>query len=390
MSTLEICTAINSDDQKVSDSLLPCLSDIAGAIDALASRVTQGGRVIYVGAGTSGRLGILDASEIPPTFAAPHTQFIGLIAGGDVAIRQTQEGAEDNEQAEKEDMHRLDLNPVVDSVIGIARSGRTPYVLGCLAFAKKVECITIGVVCTSPSTIGLSGDADFVIVPLPEPKVVTGSTRLKVGTATKLVLNMLSTGTMIRIGKTCGNMVDICEGYLDSAGGVLAKALAVISSPTRKTVADAGAVRKFVLADRIGDIDGVIATILGATRSALKGCLTDVTWETKSSFNADFKTCFQWYTRVARSGGSGHLLRDEGGGYAIGLKAIQHALAVFEDIDLRLCNSDSDELATAISAKIGCHFSETAGTDILNDPLARNHAQTVKVRIAGVPEVVLA
>lgn len=159
----------------------------------------------------------MDASEIPPTFAAPHTQFIGLIAGGDVAIRQTQEGAEDNEQAEKEDMHRLDLNPVVDSVIGIARSGRTPYVLGCLAFAKKVECITIGVVCTSPSTIGLSGDADFVIVPLPEPKVVTGSTRLKVGTATKLVLNMLSTGTMIRIGKTCGNMVS-CTSFAVNIG----------------------------------------------------------------------------------------------------------------------------------------------------------------------------
>lgn len=162
------------------------------------------------------RLGILDASEIPPTFAAPRSQFVGLIAGGDAAIRQAQEGAEDNEQAGKEDMRRLDLNPELDTIIGIASSGRTPYVLGCLAFAKKLGCVTIGVVCTSPSVIGVSGDADFLIAPLPGPEVVTGSTRLKAGTVTKLVLNMLSTGTMIRTGKTYGNMV--CQ--LNSMGDI--------------------------------------------------------------------------------------------------------------------------------------------------------------------------
>jgi N-acetylmuramic acid 6-phosphate etherase len=153
------------------------------------------------------RLGILDASEIPPTFAAPHSQFIGIIAGGDAAIRRAQEGAEDNAQAGEDDLKRLNLDPELDSVIGIASSGRTPYVIGCLAFAKRLGCVTIGVACASPSAMGRSGDVDFLIAPLPGPEVVTGSTRLKAGTATKLVLNMLSTGTMIRVGKTYGNMV---------------------------------------------------------------------------------------------------------------------------------------------------------------------------------------
>jgi N-acetylmuramic acid 6-phosphate etherase len=130
-----------------------------------------------------------------------------LIAGGDAAIRQAQEGAEDNAQAGEEDLQCLDLDPELDSVIGIASSGRTPYVLGCLAFAKRLGCVTIGVVCASPSAIGSSGNVDFLIALLPGPEVVTGSTRLKSGTATKLVLNMLSTGTMIRVGKTYGNSV---------------------------------------------------------------------------------------------------------------------------------------------------------------------------------------
>lgn len=149
----------------------------------------------------------MDASEIPPTFAAPRGQFVGLIAGGDAAIRSAQEGAEDNETAGEEEMKSLNLNPELDSLIGIASSGRTPYVLGCLAYAKSVGCVTIAVVCTIPSAIGNSGNVDYLISPVSGPEVVTGSTRLKAGTVTKLVLNMLSTGTMIRSGKTYGNMV---------------------------------------------------------------------------------------------------------------------------------------------------------------------------------------
>ena len=153
------------------------------------------------------RLGIVDSSEIPPTFAVPPSQFVGVIAGGDAAIRQAQEGAEDDPAAGMTDLMVLNLDPESDSVIGIAASGRTPYVLGALEYAKSMGCLTIGVVCVVPSVIGESGHADIMISPLPGPEVVTGSTRLKAGTATKLVLNMLSTGTMIRVGKTCGNMV---------------------------------------------------------------------------------------------------------------------------------------------------------------------------------------
>jgi N-acetylmuramic acid 6-phosphate etherase len=154
------------------------------------------------------RLGVLDASEIPPTFAAPFSQFVGLIAGGDAAIRQAQEGAEDSVESGEQDLEHLHLDPKLDSLIGIAASGRTPYVLGCLAYAKRRGCVTVGVACAEPSAMSLSGQVDFMISPLPGPEVVTGSTRLKAGTATKLVLNMLSTGTMIRVGKTYGNMVD--------------------------------------------------------------------------------------------------------------------------------------------------------------------------------------
>jgi N-acetylmuramic acid 6-phosphate etherase len=132
---------------------------------------------------------------------------VGLIAGGDAAIRRAQEGAEDDPAAGKEDLIALNLDPASDSVIGISASGRTPYVLGALAYAKSVGCLTIGVACVAPSAIAESGQVDVMISPLPGPEVVTGSTRLKAGTATKLVLNMLSTGTMIKAGKTYGNMV---------------------------------------------------------------------------------------------------------------------------------------------------------------------------------------
>lgn len=133
--------------------------------------------------------------------------FVGLIAGGDAAIRRAQEGAEDSVQAGEADLSILKLDPKIDAVIGIAASGRTPYVLGCLAYAKRIGCVTIGVACAMPSAMSRSEDIDYLITPLPGPEVVTGSTRLKAGTATKLVLNMLSTGTMIRVGKTYGNLV---------------------------------------------------------------------------------------------------------------------------------------------------------------------------------------
>ncbi len=155
------------------------------------------------------RLGVLDASEIPPTYSAPPNQFIALIAGGDYALRNAKEGAEDERSGAKDDLDGFNINPKVDSLIGIASSGRTPYVLGGLEYARSIGCATVGVVCVEPSAVGAEGNADYLISPVTGPESVTGSTRMKAGTVTKLVLNMISTGIMIKLGKTYGNLVSI-------------------------------------------------------------------------------------------------------------------------------------------------------------------------------------
>jgi N-acetylmuramic acid 6-phosphate etherase len=210
VTTLELCQIINSEDATVAAAVRECLPRLADAIDTLAARVNAEGRVIYVGAGTSGRLGVLDASELPPTFRANPGQFIALIAGGDVALRHAQEGAEDDEDAAVADLVTLKLNGERDCLIGIAASGRTPYVLACLEYAHSLGCFTVGVACAYPSKMSCSAFVDNMISVVTGPEVITGSTRLKAGTATKLVLNMLSTGTMIKIGKTFGNiMIDV-------------------------------------------------------------------------------------------------------------------------------------------------------------------------------------
>jgi N-acetylmuramic acid 6-phosphate etherase len=155
------------------------------------------------------RLGVLDASEIPPTYSASSEQFVALIAGGDIALRHAQEGAEDDVSAAENDLKALALNSDRDSLIGIAASGRTPYVLSCLEFAKSLGCKTIGIACCDPSAMSQSGNVDYMISVVTGPEVVTGSTRLKAGTGTKFVLNMISTGIMIKVGKTFGNMVNV-------------------------------------------------------------------------------------------------------------------------------------------------------------------------------------
>ena len=152
------------------------------------------------------RLGVLDASELPPTFSAPPQQYIALIAGGDNALRHAQEGAEDDVGKAVLDMQSLDLKQK-DALVGIAASGRTPYALSCLQYAKSLACVTVGIACSSPSAMGGSGHVDFMIEAVTGPEVVTGSTRMKAGSGTKMVLNMLSTGIQIKIGKTFGNMV---------------------------------------------------------------------------------------------------------------------------------------------------------------------------------------
>ncbi|KAJ5627260.1 hypothetical protein N7528_004687 [Penicillium herquei] len=550
MSTLEMCTVINGDDHLVAESIVPCLPVIAGAIDALAMRVRKGGRVVYVGAGTSGRLGILDASEIPPTFAAPRSQFVGLIAGGDEAIRQAQEGAEDNEKAGHDDLNKLNLHPEMDSVIGIASSGRTPYVLGCLAFAKKMNCLTIGVVCTSPSAMARSGNVDYLIAPLPGPEVVTGSTRLKAGTATKMVLNMLSTGTMIKSGKTYGNMmvdmvasnlkleqrsrnmlrrlsvkcnersdseldtllaesngsvklailvaetgesVQTCQASLDSAEGILSKAL---TGKPRPDQPDTHGERRFVLCidgggtkcaaavadtsgavsygsagpcnltDNIENVDGILATLMQATLDALRNhpsCSNERIMSNErnylqSSFQSvwiglagmdraglsdilaprlaklfgleekqmTFKLTndvnlltalgsadkskpstlvliagtgsvairYNWsdnksYNCVARAGGWGHLLGDEGGGFSIGLEAVRHTLDILEQRRLGLGPNTLSDFDQAVLDKLGCSIGDNDDIDLLSEILSQRGTQNAKARIAGLAETVL-
>jgi N-acetylmuramic acid 6-phosphate etherase len=160
---------------------------------------------------TKPRLGVVDASEIPPTYSASSEQFVALIAGGDAALRYAQEGAEDDVVAAENDMKALNLNGNIDSLIGIAASGRTPYVLKCLSYVKALGCTTIGVACCEPSAMSKEGNVDHMISVVTGLEVVTGSTRMKAGTATKLVLNMLSTGLMIKLGKTYGNMVSLAS-----------------------------------------------------------------------------------------------------------------------------------------------------------------------------------
>jgi len=198
---------INAEDARVAGAVAVELPAIAQAIDAIAARMRAGGRLIYIGAGTSGRLGVLDASECPPTFSTPPEQVVGIIAGGSYALTHAVEGAEDDHDAGAHDVAALEVD-ARDSVVGIAASGRTPYVLGGMAAARGRGALVISVACAAPSPMAEA--ADIAIAPVTGPEVITGSTRLKAGTAQKLVLNMLSTGVMIRLGKTFGNlMVDV-------------------------------------------------------------------------------------------------------------------------------------------------------------------------------------
>ncbi|MEI9980874.1 MAG: N-acetylmuramic acid 6-phosphate etherase [Edaphobacter sp.] len=202
--TLDMLRLINDEDAKVAQAVAAELPNIARAVDAIAQRFQQGGRLFYIGAGTSGRLGVLDASEIPPTFSMPPTLVQGLIAGGDSALRKSSESSEDSPEQGAADIatHSLTQN---DTLIGIAASGRTPYVLGALAHAKKLGALTIALTCVPDSV--MAANADIAIAPITGPEVITGSTRMKAGTATKLVLNMLSTGVMIKTGAVYGNLM---------------------------------------------------------------------------------------------------------------------------------------------------------------------------------------
>lgn len=205
--TLEMVKLINREDHHVAEAVELVVDKIAQAIDVIADRLSRGGRLIYCGAGTSGRLGILDAVECPPTYSTDPEMVQALMAGGYPAIFKAVEGAEDSKELGVEDMKKVHFTGS-DVLVGIAASGRTPYVLGCMEYARELGATTIAVTCCPGSV--LDTYADIGIAPAPGPEVVTGSTRMKSGTAQKMVLNMLSTGTMIKLGKVYGNlMVDV-------------------------------------------------------------------------------------------------------------------------------------------------------------------------------------
>ncbi|MGF1788167.1 N-acetylmuramic acid 6-phosphate etherase [Photobacterium swingsii] len=207
LSTLDMLAVINNEDKKVAIAVEQVLPEIAQVVDAVAAAFQQGGRLIYTGAGTSGRLGILDASECPPTFGTKAEQVVGLIAGGHTAILRAVENAEDNQVLGKSDLTALNFTDK-DVLVGIAASGRTPYVLGAMTYAKEIGATTACISCNPHSP--MTEQADVSITPVVGPEVVTGSSRMKAGTAQKLVLNMLTTGAMIRSGKVYGNlMVDV-------------------------------------------------------------------------------------------------------------------------------------------------------------------------------------
>ena len=214
LSTLEMLTVINREDATVATAVASQLPAIAQAVDVIAERFVRGGRLFYIGAGTSGRLGVLDASECPPTFSVPPALFQGLIAGGDAALRNSAEHAEDSSEEGANDLVRAGFGiadatdaaaPTPDTLVGISASGRTPYVLGAILHARALPAFTIGLACVADSPV--TKIVDLAITPVTGPEIITGSTRMKAGTATKLVLNMISTGVMVRTGAVYGNLM---------------------------------------------------------------------------------------------------------------------------------------------------------------------------------------
>ncbi|EGU53791.1 N-acetylmuramic acid-6-phosphate etherase [Vibrio nigripulchritudo ATCC 27043] len=202
--TLEMLKVINNEDQKVALAVKDVLPQIAEAVDAITNALANDGRLIYTGAGTSGRLGILDASECPPTYGTSPDLVVGVIAGGRQAILNAVENAEDNVSMGKQDLMQIKLSNR-DVVVGIAASGQTPYVLSGLDYANELDATTVSISCNAASA--MADVADIAITPIVGPEVVTGSSRMKAGTAQKLVLNMLTTGAMIRSGKVFGNLM---------------------------------------------------------------------------------------------------------------------------------------------------------------------------------------
>jgi N-acetylmuramic acid 6-phosphate etherase len=253
MSAGELVGAMHEADREAVEAVGRVAGEVARAVEGIAERLRSGGRLFYVGAGTSGRLGVLDASECPPTFGTDPGMVVGVIAGGDVALRNAVERAEDHEQAGERDLLERGLNEK-DVLVGIAASGRTPYVLGALRYARRKGAWTVAVSCVRGSEVGRL--AEVAIEPETGPEVVTGSTRLKAGTATKLVLNMLSTGAMVKLGYVYGNLmvnVQPTNAKLRDRGARLVMRLTGAGPDEARRLMDTGgSVRAAVVMGRLG------------------------------------------------------------------------------------------------------------------------------------------
>lgn len=277
LSTLDILRVINDEDARVAPAVARELENIAAAVDGIVDRIQSGGRLIYIGAGTSGRLGVLDASECPPTFNTPPGLVVGLIAGGDHALRHPVEHVEDSRDAGAEALRSIDVSSK-DTVVGIAASGRTPFVLGAIDYANSIGALTVGV-CNSADS-ELSAAVQIPIAVLSGPEVITGSTRMKSGTAQKLVLNMLSTGAMIRLGKTYGNlMVDVQptnEKLRVRAVRIVAEATGLEPGAARTALGEAGGDVKAAIVSALTGLDTdtakeQIAATDGRVRAVIEG-----------------------------------------------------------------------------------------------------------------------
>jgi len=273
--TRQMLEVINAADEEIAGAVRREIPAIALAVDGITERLEAGGRLFYIGAGTSGRLGVLDASEWPPTFNVPPETVQGLIAGGDVALRRSVEKAEDNPEGGQRDLQQRGFGPG-DALVGIAASGRTPYVLGGLRYARSLGALTIGLSCTINSEVAQA--AEIAITPVPGPEIITGSTRMRAGTATKMVLNMLSTGVMIRTGYVYGNLmvnVQPTNGKLtDRARRIISTITGVSYDEASRLLAEAGSVRTAVIMYERGVSPEEAEAILTAAKGRLRAALS--------------------------------------------------------------------------------------------------------------------
>ncbi|MER7156977.1 N-acetylmuramic acid 6-phosphate etherase [Streptomyces lydicus] len=274
-STLDIARTMNDEDAAVPAAVAARLPEIAAAIDATAARMARGGRLVYAGAGTAGRLGVLDASECPPTFNTDPSQVVGLIAGGPSALVSAVEGAEDSREFAAEDLSAIGLT-ALDTVVGISASGRTPYAVGAVEHARARGALTIGLSCNAGSALAAAAEHGIEVVVGPE--LLTGSTRLKAGTAQKLVLNMLSTITMIRLGKTYGNLMVDVRASNDKLRARSRRIVALATGAGEPEIEAAlsrtdGEVKNAILT-LLGDVDGpTAARLLDASGGHLRAAL---------------------------------------------------------------------------------------------------------------------